>query len=758
MRKIFTLFILLLCLKNSKAQYVTIPNANFVAWLQANVPAAMSGNQMDTTKLAVTTRTNINVCNAGINDLSGVQYFDSLQYLNCSFNQLSSIPILANRLLELNCIQNLLNSLPVLPTSLKSLSCQANSLISLPILPLGLNYLDCAGTQLTSLPTLPLGLNYLDCEGNQLTSLPTLPLSLNNLRCGLNQLISLPTLPNSLTSLACANNQITSLPTLPNALTYLRCSHNQITSLPFLPTTLTAFYCSYNNIYCFAPFIFNNMPAGYFAINNNQITCLPNYISAMNATALAYPLCTPGNSNGCANREGIIGSIYKDNDNNCAKSAGDIGLKNIKLKLYDNVNNLLSQTYSNYDDLYAFYIPTANTYTVIVDTVGVPFTTSCIYPGFDSTLFVNQLDTNINFVLNCKPGFDLGIQSINRSGIVFPGQLHTLNINAGDINHWYNLNCTPGISGTVSFSVTGPVNYIGPAVGSLTPSVAGNIYTYNISDFGIINNATDFKLLFQTKTIAQAGNKICITAVITPTIGDNNPGNNTFTYCYPVVNSYDPNIKEVYPVDVQPGFNDWLTYSIHFQNTGNAPAYNIRLLDTLDNMLDLETFQVINYSHQNAVDLNGNILNVRFPNIMLPDSTSNFAGSIGYVQYRIKPKATWVSPYKIKNTAYIYFDYNTPIVTNTTYNSILIPTGLNSQTETVMALYPNPTNGTFTIELNNKQKQSIQVFDITGNIVLSQNIENGKATIDANHFAAGIYNVSIKGNGSVTNKKLVIVK
>lgn len=174
--------------------------------------------------------------------------------------------------------------------------------------------------------------------------------------------------------------------------------------------------------------------------------------------------------------------------------------------------------------------------------------------------------------------------------------------------------------------------------------------------------------------------------------------------------------------------------------------------------MDLNTFQVINYSHQNLVDLTGRILNVRFPNIQLPDSTTNSAGSMGFVQYRAKPKTTWAAPYQIKNTAYIYFDYNTPIVTYTTLNSILIPTGLHKQTETIMNLYPNPSNGSFTIELNTKEKQNIQLFDMTGNVVLSQTIENAKAIIDGNHLVAGIYNLQIKGKEGVANKKLVIVR
>ena len=52
----------------------------------------------------------------------------------------------------------------------------------------------------------------------------------------------------------------------------------------------------------------------------------------------------------------------------------------------------------------------------------------------------------------------------------------------------------------------------------------------------------------------------------------------------------------------------------------------------------------------------------------------------------------------------------------------------------------------------------MQLFDISGHQVLSQMVENGKTIIDGNHIAAGIYNIQIRGNDGVVNKKLVIVK
>jgi hypothetical protein len=55
---------------------------------------------------------------------------------------------------------------------------------------------------------------------------------------------------------------------------------------------------------------------------------------------------------------------------------------------------------------------------------------------------------------------------------------------------------------------------------------------------------------------------------------------------------------------------------------------------------------------------------------MLPDSTTDYEGSMGYFQYRLKALyLTCLNGTQIENTAYIYFDYNAPIVTNTTQNN-----------------------------------------------------------------------------------------
>jgi uncharacterized repeat protein (TIGR01451 family) len=457
----------------------------------------------------------------------------------------------------------------------------------------------------------------------------------------------------------------------------------------------------------------------------------------------------------------FIGNAYFDTNANCTTDTSDTKLNNINFKLFDSNSQYLNQANSYSFGMFNFVYPTGD-YTILLDTLNTPYTAQCVFPGIDTTIqltAINPTAHNVNFSVKCKPGFDIGIQSVLTNGIVFPGQNHHLKIAAGDMSHWYNLNCASGISGQLVINVSGPVTYVAPAVGSLTPIVSGATFTYTIADFGNVDFLTAFNLIFKTDTTATAGDTICVSVNITPTISDTNPTNNSYNFCYGVVNSYDPNMKEVYPVNAAPGYNDWLTYTIHFQNTGNAPAMNIRLLDTLDANLNLETFKIINYSHNNTWSMNNKVMFFNFQNIQLPDSTTNSEGSKGYIQYKIKPKNNLGAGTKIKNTAYIYFDYNSPIVTNTTINEYTQVVSVKENfNQPVAIVFPNPTNGLFTIQSANKDKQLIKVHDIAGNVVLTQILENGNGTVDATYLAAGIYNLNISSSYSAINKKLVIVK
>jgi Leucine-rich repeat (LRR) protein len=73
---------------------------------------------------------------------------NSVEYLNCSHNDIKQITKLPNNLEYLNCSYNRLNSLPELPEGLKELYCRDNNLSELPELPIGLEHLDCKNNNL----------------------------------------------------------------------------------------------------------------------------------------------------------------------------------------------------------------------------------------------------------------------------------------------------------------------------------------------------------------------------------------------------------------------------------------------------------------------------------------------------------------------------------------------------------------------------------------------------------------------------------
>jgi hypothetical protein len=81
----------------------------------------------------------------------------------------------------------------------------------------------------------------------------------------------------------------------------------------------------------------------------------------------------------------------------------------------------------------------------------------------------------------------------------------------------------------------------------------------------------------------------------------------------------------------------------------------------------------------------------------------------------------------------------------------------NQEIQSLTDIYPNPSNGNFTIETAETETQLVQVFDMTGRLVLSQNLD-GKATVNAAELVDGIYNVKITGSNTNVNKRMVIAK
>ena len=97
----------------------------------------------------------------------------------------------------------------------------------------------------------------------------------------------------------------------------------------------------------------------------------------------------------------------------------------------------------------------------------------------------------------------------------------------------------------------------------------------------------------------------------------------------------------------------------------------------------------------------------------------------------------------INNTAFIYFDFNAPVVTNTTNNTIATITDLSpslSEGEGVMQiqLAPNPASNTITIS-NLAPKTSITITNLLGEVVIKEEAAGNSKVIDVSRLPNGMY-------------------
>jgi hypothetical protein len=232
--------------------------------------------------------------------------------------------------------------------------------------------------------------------------------------------------------------------------------------------------------------------------------------------------------------------------------------------------------------------------------------------------------------------------------------------------------------------------------------------------------------------------------------------------------SYDPNDKRVEPAGEDSVFhytelNAELKYFIRFQNCGTDTAYDVVIRDTMDMDLDLNTFELLYASSNVSVQREANrAMRFTFNNILLPDSNIDEPNSHGMIIYSISPKSTVTNNTLVKNRAYIYFDFNLPVVTNETFNTLVnpIPTEIHDPgSENNLLIFPNPITENSVIQLPDLSNYGLRIYDISGKQIVSEEIDSDfhLATVK---FARGIYYYKLtdKKLGTVYSGKIVVVE
>jgi uncharacterized repeat protein (TIGR01451 family) len=298
-------------------------------------------------------------------------------------------------------------------------------------------------------------------------------------------------------------------------------------------------------------------------------------------------------------------------------------------------------------------------------------------------------------------------------------------------------------------------------------TISGNTITWNLANLSSSFSTYDI-ITFQVPGGLINGAQHYFSSSILPiNTTDCNQVNNTGSLLQILGNSYDPNDKTVQRSDyytstppsigseiIDANQQDVLTYTIRFQNTGTAPAQNIYILDTLSTNLDWSTFSLINASHPvQVVHQSNGLVRFEFDQIWLADSTTNEPESHGNLVYRIAEKATCLVGCEIENTAYIYFDWNDAIVTNTTYNVNETVGGIGEDVINGWGVYPNPAN--HYIQIKGLEAFEYEIVDFTGKqIVNGEGIEN--EMLDISELMLGAYFLTVKSeNGDIKVTRFV---
>lgn len=757
--------------------------------------------------------TGLTITTTAISSLDGIEYFVNLTHLSVSYNNISSLNL--NTLINLtflNCSYNLLTTFTIAnPLALIDLYYSGNEISNLDLNQfLNLKTLVCSSNQIQNLNLNNLNsLGSLNCSGNLLTTLNANNLiNLYYLKCSENQLTNLDLTSNiKLDQIFCNNNLLTTLLLALNPLStsHLDCSYNQLTDLTI--TKISRVLCMNNlltNINFLYPEIINQ-----FNCKNNNFTILDlsnltknsirqidlsnntnlNYLNIkngkMNMFTADYPthglhfsncpnlrfICiddfnyeisyvqTRINSYGYTNCQAnsycsfVPGGLYYtiqgqqkfDNETDGCDIADGI-IPNLKFSITNGTTTgtLISNNSGSYS------IPVqAGTYTItpILENpsyftvspsnvvVNFPTQTSPFTQDFCITPNGNHHDVEVSIIpINvARPGFDANYKIIYKN----KGN----QIENGTVNLQFDDAILDVVSTNPTFT-TQTVNNLSFNYSNLNP-----FETREINVVLNVNSPMDTPAV-------NGGDILSFTATNTITNADEMLSDNTFVLNQTVLNSYDPNDKTCLQGDyVSPDkIGEFIHYVIRFENTGTFPAENIVVKDMIDtDKFDVSSLIPLNASHNYVTRISGNKVEFIFENINLPfdDATND-----GYISFKIKTLPSLVVGNTFSNTANIYFDYNFPIVTNTSTTTIAALNNPNFEFANYFSLYPNPTNNELNINLKSAiEINSIQIYNTIGQLVT---VQTGNALkIDVSNLKTGNYFIKINTNEGFSTSQFI---
>lgn len=358
--------------------------------------------------------------------------------------------------------------------------------------------------------------------------------------------------------------------------------------------------------------------------------------------------------------------------------------------------------------------------------------------------------TTYNFPIVTSPCTDLSVSLYNYGAPPRPGFLYS------NVIYFKNNGNQIISSGNISFTKDNAISII-----SSTPVTTSSATGFTYSFTNLLPNEVRYIYVYmQVPVIPTVALGQLVTNSVTTTIpsGDMNVANNTSTLNQIIVGSYDPNDKSESHGEkiVHSTFssNEYLTYTIRFENTGTAEAINIRVNDVLDSQLDENSIRMVNASHPYVLDKVGSTLNWKFDGVNLPPSVANTQIGHGYIVFQVKPKTGFAVGDIIPNTANIYFDFNLAIVTNTVTTEFVTTLAVNEFDTNSVSVYPNPVHANLNLK-NSSKIDFVEVISVLGQKVLIQNVNDFDTKINMGSLEKGVYFVKVISEGKEKTIKII---
>lgn len=90
--------------------------------------------------------------------------------------------------------------------------------------------------------------------------------------------------------------------------------------------------------------------------------------------------------------------------------------------------------------------------------------------------------------------------------------------------------------------------------------------------------------------------------------------------------------------------------------------------------------------------------------------------------------------------------------------NVTVCTGINEANKDAVSVYPNPSNGLFTVNFNSSVKGMIEVYNVIGEVVYTAPVNGTTSSVDLSALTAGVYSLKVSSENANFTKSIVLTK